>query len=69
MGYKIAKYAKVRNTIGSEMDPVCGETDISVETVVLRFPYQKEYGSFIAAAVALDNLKTKGEFTIIKINK
>ena len=68
MAYRIGKFYNARHVVGTDMDPVCGESDTTITTVGIKFPYKKEYSSFLEAAVAMDKITRKGEFVIIKVN-
>jgi len=66
--YRIVRLSNKSQVVNSYLDPVVGESEDTVSTMVISYPFQKKYKSFIAAACALDNIKRKGVFTIIKEN-
>jgi hypothetical protein len=65
--YKIAKISEEERFSHSEMDPVAGETDVTVKVTTIK-KMKKEYPTYLQAITGLDKIKSEGDFIIVKEN-
>jgi len=66
--YKIAELKNENKTTSTYLDPVVGETEQSVSVMSLKFPFKKQYKTYLEAISGLDGIKRQGRYVIVKLN-